>query len=116
MKKDGLELIREERESQKANYTILRDAITHSKGELSRVAQILLWYPKKEYSTKDVHEMFPNPPEGWNTDQFHKMQDKTYKERLVISAALIAAELDRLNILEEHEIYIENNLPENSNS
>jgi hypothetical protein len=41
-------------------------------------------------------------PSNWDESQWLKMIQKPYRERLIISAALIAAELDR-------ELYEENN-------
>lgn len=41
-------------------------------------------------------------PEGWSPKVMYKICSKKYKERLIIAGALIAAEIDRLN-------YIENN-------
>jgi len=38
------------------------------------------------------------PPNGWDVDIYKKMRNKSYKERLIIAGALIAAELDRLSI------------------
>lgn len=35
--------------------------------------------------------------EHWNREITDKMEGKTYKERLVIAGALIAAEIDRIN-------------------
>jgi len=40
-------------------------------------------------------------PEGWDEAIWQKMCAKTYKERLVIAGALIAAEYDRISLEEK---------------
>lgn len=36
-------------------------------------------------------------PEGWDKDFWNKMLDKSYKDRLIIAASLICAEIDRIS-------------------
>ena len=62
--------------------------------QLSIAASKLLAYPAEALNHFQ-------PPNGWNIDLYKKMREKPYKERLIIAGALIAAELDRLNFLED---------------
>lgn len=41
------------------------------------------------------------PPTGWDKSIWAKMCSKSYKERLIMAGALIAAELDRLTSIED---------------
>ena len=40
-------------------------------------------------------------PSHWNGTMYDKMRNKTYKERLIIAGALIGAEIDRLQCVED---------------
>jgi len=83
----GIQLISKERLEQKIKHkrTIKDDAKYNSNKELMHVAVALL--------TKDIDLI----PEEWDMTLCNKMLRKSYKERLAIAGALIAAELDRLN-------------------
>jgi hypothetical protein len=89
--KSGIELIAEERQEQieKHGRTIEKDVAENFGCKLSYAAQNLLSAPVKE-------EGFPIE---WNKTICAKMAVKSYKERLIIAGALIAAEIDRLNAL-----------------
>jgi hypothetical protein len=90
-KKTGIELIAQERAEQieKHGRTVEQDA------ELNRSGQLM--YAAKQLITERVIGF--NTPNNWDFDIFSKMICKPYKERLIIAAALIAAEIDRLQSL-----------------
>lgn len=91
--KSGIELIAEERQEQitKHHRTVENDVKLNSEYQLLFGAKHLL-EPFDEYGEDDI-EMTPT---GWDEDIYRKMLNKTYKDRLVIAGALIAAEIDRL--------------------
>lgn len=93
MKQTGIELIAQERKEQieKHGRTVEEDRKWNTSYQLSIAAAKILAYP----ADVNNHKL---PPTGWNPDIYKKMADKPYMERLVIAGALIAAELDRLNI------------------
>lgn len=45
-------------------------------------------------------EVDSEAPFGWDKELFEKMINKDYRSRLIIAGALIAAELDRINMEE----------------
>lgn len=94
--KTGIELIAQERQEQidKHGRTIERDVRENSMGELSDAASILCLY---DWGCNGDLDMVERMPEHWNRKICLKMLNKTYRERLIIAGALIAAELDRLN-------------------
>ena len=95
----GIDLISRERWEQltKHNRTVIKDVAENSKptgpfnmlplmigvANCARIVGGLPW------------------PEDWNKDVCEKINNKTYKERLIIAGALIAAEIDRIQFLEE---------------
>ena len=95
--KTGIELIAQERDEQikKHGRTVKGDVKNNSRGELSFAAARLcptdMW-------------LFGNPveqvPSGWDKQVWRKIVAKTYRQRLIIAGALIAAEIDRLNALD----------------
>lgn len=105
----GLEIIAIERQEQieKHGYT---DELTkqnphwYNKHQLSRVASLLLHSEDLTYSSK-MHPMEMaidlKMIEEWDEEKLRYMASKTYVERLVIAGALIAAEIDRINMLKE---------------
>lgn len=101
-KKTGIELIAQERHEQieKHGYTTERDIELYSDGygnfgsHLIKAAEGLLWdYIPLQYRK--------NAPKGWDKAIWLKMVSKPLKERLIMAGALIAAELDRLNAINE---------------
>ena len=84
--KTGIELIAEERLEQltKHNRTIEKDVEQNNNYELRRGAIALLEDDSNKFSG------------FWNKEICDKMANKSYKERLIIAGAFIAAELDRL--------------------
>ncbi len=82
----GINLIAKERQEQieKHNRTIEKDVIENEDGELGYGAIALIG---------GIEEDFPD----WDYEICKKMINKSYKDRLIIAGALIAAEIDRLN-------------------
>jgi hypothetical protein len=92
----GIELIAEERQEQikKHGFTIEYDKNLYSDENSHRVHSDLAYAA--------LHSLWPNGtfyPSGWNEWFKDKISKKTYKERLIIAGALIAAEIDRLQTL-----------------
>ena len=50
-----------------------------------------------------LDDTFNHVPLHWNGETIIHMRSKPYKEKLIIAGALIAAELDRLQFIEEQE-------------
>lgn len=82
----GSELIAIEREDQvfKHNRPIVYDLKNNRNGELLMMVDAL------------IHGM---TPDNWDRALVDRMMTKTLQQRLVIAGALIAAEIDRLNLL-----------------
>lgn len=85
----GIELIAQERAEQigKHGFTIEDDIVNNRFNQLIEGATILM---RSNPKIKDL-------PFRWDKERWRKMIVKPYKERLVIAAALIAAEIDREN-------------------
>lgn len=89
--KTGIELIADERKEQivKHGRTIALDKKHNKKKQLAFAAISI------------AHPMAPVigyvEPTGWDSKLFEKMKSKSYKQRLIIAGALIAAEIDRIN-------------------
>lgn len=98
MKKTGIELIAQERTEQieKHGRTIEADVQINKVGQLAEGASVLM-HPHINTPRKRLSLM----PSNWNDDITLKMCSKSYKERLIIAGALIAAEIDRLNAIGE---------------
>lgn len=94
--KTGIELIAQERAEQKEKHGFSNDYQKnhpeyYEKQELAIAAREML-------NTQPGIESFP---ESWdNHDMIKRMVAKSYKERLIIAGALIAAEIDRVQSLE----------------
>ena len=90
-KMTGVELIAQERLEQKTkhNHTIKSDWEQYPDFELAMIAEAVL--------TADIGRI----PHNFEVPKYQKMVTKPYEERLVIAAALIAAEIDRLKFTEE---------------
>lgn len=90
--KTGIELIAIERQEQieKHGRSIHDDVMLNNNYQLSDAASYMIkLYPS------DAGDFLPK---GWNERLFDKMCSKSYKERLIIAGALIAAEIDRLQV------------------
>lgn len=93
--KTGIELIAIERQEQieKHGRTIENDVKTNSNSQLMQGAVALL--------SNNGNAEYGNMPSKWDDGLCEYMCLKSYKERLIIAGALIAAEIDRLNACEE---------------
>lgn len=91
--KTGIELITQERQEQieKHGRTIEEDVRLNDDRQLVWGA-VQLFSKEFGYATDN-----DDRPDGWDEDIWQKMQDKGYKERLIIAGALIAAEIDRIS-------------------
>ncbi len=90
--KTGIELIAIERQEQieKHGRTIQNDVRLNEDKQL-------VWGAIQLFSREFGYATDPDDkPEGWDILIWEKMQSKSYKERLIIAGALIAAEIDRL--------------------
>lgn len=87
--KTGIELIAIERQEQieKHKFDIASDMFFNSDRELTMAAEALM----------QVAPYLDEFPPKWDRHIVNKMMSKSYKERLIIAGALIAAEIDRLN-------------------
>lgn len=94
----GIELIAKEREEQltKHGRTVEDDKKHNSEYQLMDAATTLAEYPDENAADyiKFVKDL---PPGGWETETWNKMAEKSYKERLIIAGALLAAEIDRIS-------------------
>lgn len=100
--KTGIELITEERQKQidkhgfTAEHHVVNSEKWYSKNQMQHAAIFLL-----DPSTLTVEEFQVSVPFNWDPDWFKNLNSRDSKERLIIAGALIAAELDRLNLMEE---------------
>ena len=85
----GIEMIAKERQEQieKHGRTIEKDVRENSDYQLS-IGALKLLDPTDQL-----------PPNGWDINIYNKMRHKPYKDRLIIAGALIAAEIDRLEMI-----------------
>jgi len=97
--KTGIELITKERDEQisKHGRTIRKDVEINKKAQLSFAAAILTCPTPEQYADSSNNYACPT---GWDINVWNKMRLKSYKERLIIAGALIAAEIDRLNAID----------------
>lgn len=96
---NGIELIAQEREEQLTKHlrTVTDDVELNNEEQLSKAASILLYNHDNCLDKDGIIE--DHCPQGWDKEIWSRMVNKTYKDRLIISGALIAAELDRINHL-----------------
>lgn len=105
--KTGIELIADERNRQITvkNITVESDVEFNNWKQLSEAASLLCIeryaHLRDNDDVFDSDEFGPMTPFKWEEESFQKLMEKPYKERLIIAGALIAAELDRLNAIEE---------------
>jgi len=90
----GADLIKKEREEQitKHRYTTEVDKNNNKFKELAQAAQVLI---SNEYL--DKRKALLAMPSDWDNVACLKMINKTYRERLIIAGAFLAAEYDRIN-------------------
>lgn len=102
--KSGIELIAQERQEQLEKHwrTITSDVELNGDYQLATAAVRMLFTPEdKGFDLIQNFDIFR--PLGWDDRIWRKMINKTYKERLIIAGALVAAELDRLQAIEMNE-------------
>ena len=89
----GVELIAQERQEQieKHGHSVASDVKENAHNELLFGAIALIHFNVKEM------------PGAWITNTINKMLSKPFKERLVVAGAFIAAEIDRLEELENQQ-------------
>lgn len=92
-KQSGIALITKEREEQKKKHgwTVKKDREINKRFQLTYAARVLL--RRERFSTQDIR--FTHPP-LWDYSIWEEMCRKSYKKRLVLAGALIAAEIDRV--------------------
>lgn len=97
--KTGIELIAQERREQieKHGRTLAYDRKENRSYQLSHAASGLL-FSKGEMEPMSIILAF-GKLQNWDKCVLKKMVKKTYKQRLIIAGALIAAEIDRVNKL-----------------
>ena len=100
MMETGMELIAQERceQLEKHRISVTYDAAVNDSNQLVRAAMLLSL--QGQVCNNCVNEL---SPVGWDLARWRKMMNKSYKERLIIAGALIAAEIDRLNYSESKE-------------
>ncbi len=93
--KTGIELITQERKEQieKHGRTIQEDTEMNRDYQLVIAAGVLTEFIDNETSLVTADDTCPK---GWDYKIWQKMWDKSFKKRLIIAGALIAAEIDRL--------------------
>lgn len=96
----GIELITKEREEQlnKHGFSVEGDSEVNCVFQLGNAASTLCL--NDGFLPADLNEVLC--PEDWNTKYWIKMINKSYKNRLIIAGALIAAEIDRLQYEKEN--------------
>ena len=94
--RQGIELILLERLEQieKHGRTVERDRTVNEDQQLRIAAMKLLI---KADGFDDTEAERRTPPKGWDKAVWRKMITKGYKERMIMAAALLAAEVDRIN-------------------
>ena len=96
--KTGAELIAEERQEQieKHNRTIKHDVEENDSYQLSKAASVICLH-EDDFNCAELEDfIYDFKPDKWKSDLWEKILKKSYKERLIIAGALIAAEIDRL--------------------
>ena len=96
MSKTGVELIADERQEQikKHKRTIAKDVKNNSELQLRKGAIGLI-------CKRDGTGTIEASPSDWDKQTVIKMLQKSYKDRLVVAGALLAAEIDRLIAIDE---------------
>lgn len=93
--KQGVSLAYEERIRQIAiGYDLQHDLKVNDTFQLSQAAQVL---SKEKITREDEFQA----PFNWDEEHWVKLCKKPYKERLIISSALLMAEFDRVEAMEE---------------
>jgi len=93
--KTGIELIAKERQEQieKHGYNIDHDMYQFNICPVS---------PLRQAAIAAIGEGLESRawPDGWSEDRINHIKNKSYKDRLIIAGALLAAEIDRIEFIE----------------
>lgn len=97
--KTGIELIAQERKEQieKHGHTVDRDTENNIYNQLGQAASALS-HDIQDYEVDEIIEVYL--PALWDKGSWEKMVKKSYKERLIIAGALIAAQIDTIQAKE----------------
>jgi hypothetical protein len=85
--------------SMKHGRTVEHDAEFNGENQLARAAAFL---SQPDFSSFTPDTLIFHTPSGWDYHDWEKMCSKPYKERLVIAASLLVAEVDRLDFMEKN--------------
>lgn len=92
--KHEINLVETERVKQiNLGYTIDHDKKVNHKRQLSQAASWIVQYDDENFD-KELSEIVK--PDGWDLKYWLNLCQKPYKERLKIAAALIIAEMERV--------------------
>jgi len=90
----GIDLIKKEREDQILKHGKTTDYdIEFNEGCQLSIAAAVICMPQVNFRYE--------PPTDWDIHTWNRMVSKSYRERLIIAGALIAAEIDRLTAIGE---------------
>lgn len=99
--KTGIELISEERQKQIDKHGFTAEHHVNHPEWYERLqledAAISILHPLINMHS----EWFPHTPKNWDKECFENLCKRDRRERLIIAGALIAAELDRLELISE---------------
>ena len=95
----GIELIAKERKEQleKHGISVKNDAQFNSLMEYNGLPSLPLG------AIGLIDNYLQRVPPHWNKKMLEKMRSKPYKERLIIAGALLAAEIDRIQFIEDQK-------------
>lgn len=92
MLKSSVECIVAERRKQIAmGFTVRHDSCINGERQLTYAARMLI-----QFGERGAFSIKASCPVSWDPERWEKMCRKPYEQRLIIAAALIAAEVDRL--------------------
>lgn len=93
----GIELIVKERQEQiqKHDRTVEHDVAVNKDEQLVDAMLLII-----ASSTDDNNLVVQESPQGWNGEVWQNILSKPWKERLAVLGAFAAAEIDRLNYIE----------------
>ena len=95
----GIELIAKERKEQleKHGISVKNDAQFNSMMQFNGLG------PLPIAAIGLIDDSFQHVPMHWDKKRLDKMRKKQYKERLIIAGAFIAAELDRIQFIDDQK-------------
>jgi hypothetical protein len=96
---NGIELIAKERQEQQEKHgiSVKNDAQFNSIMQFNGLPAL----PLAVVGLLD--DSFQQVPKNWDKKRLEHMRSKPYKEKLIIAGALIAAEIDRVQFMDEQE-------------